>query len=204
MPVTRQQVDQFLELVRGLTFPADDQISLEAAIRVNAEAARQAVLTSFGVTLPTDPSGVQALDDLLNAMHSAVKPKLAARLVGGAISARDASLVTASLGAHLCELVRLRMSGEWGFAEYEGERYPVLILSPGNFMAVPQKAGKQFANGKSDSVQFFFGLAAGLAQARARVANMSPEERQALKDRVAIHKEKMQARKLMSKEPKPD
>jgi len=196
MQVSKQQVERFLELVRGLTLTGD---SLESAIRANAEAAREAALNCFAVRLPTDPSGVQALDELLNAMHTAVRPRFAGRLRRRSISAQDISAVSASLGAHLCELVRPRMRGEWGFAEFEGERQAVLILAPGNLMAVPQKAGKQFANGKADSVRFFFGIAAAFAQARVQYANMSPEERLALKEKMAAYKERMRERKLRAK-----
>src|SRR5262249_55979435 len=70
----------------------------------------------------------------------------------------------------------------------------------GNFMAVPQKAGKQFANGKTDSVGFFFGLAALFAKGIARVAKMSPEERKALKDKVARIKAASKKRKTLTPE----
>ena len=46
-------------------------------------------------------------------------------------------------------------------------------------------------------LSFFFGLAAAFAKGRARIANMSPDERQALKDKVARMKAASKARKAM-------
>ncbi len=194
--VTRQQVEQFLDAVHDLKLSTNDESTLEVALAHNAQMAREAVLRCFDVVLPTDASGARVLDDLLNAMHDAMRPSLIKRLIGGQVSI-DAKAVSASLGAHLCELVQLNTPGKWGYAEFRGVREVVLVLSPGNFMAVPQKTGKQFVNGKSDSIELFFGLAAAFAKGRARIANMSPDERQALKDKVAGMKAASKARKAM-------
>lgn len=195
--VTRQQVEQFLDAVRDLKLPTNDESTLESALAHNAQMAREAVLRCFDVVLPTDASGARVLDDLLNAMHDAMRPSLIKRHIGGKVSAVDAKAVSASLGAHLCELVQLNTPGKWGCAEFQGVREVVLVLSPGSFMAVPQKTGKQFVNGKSDSIEFFFGLAAAFAKGRGRIANMSPDERQALRDKVARMKAASKARKAM-------
>jgi hypothetical protein len=158
------------------------------------------------VVLSIDASGVNILDELLNSMHAAVRPNLLHRLAGRKISTDDAATVSASLGAYLCELVQVNTPGKWDYAEFEGTRQVVLVLASGHFLAVPQKTGKQFVNGKSDSIRFFFGLAAVLAKGRARVANMRPEECGALKDKVAKIKAANKARKeriaMMSREEK--
>jgi hypothetical protein len=147
------------------------------------------------VVLPTDASGVKVLDELLNSMRTAMRPNLLSRLVGRKSSADEAAAVSASLGAHLCELLQLNTPGKWEYVEFEGVRQVVLVLSPGNYLAVPQKTGKQFLNGNSNSIGFFFGLAAAFAMGRAVTASMSPEERIALKEKVARRKAAGKVRK---------
>ena len=64
MQVTRQQVEQFLDVVRDLKLPTDDESTLEGALAHNAQIAREAALRCFDVVLPTDASGARVLDDL--------------------------------------------------------------------------------------------------------------------------------------------
>ena len=89
------------------------------------------------------------------------------------------------------------MGGHWGFKEFKGQRYIWLILGPDHALAVLQKAGKQFANGQEGSVQLFFGIVSTMATAKARIANLSPEDREALKAKAqqaqAERKAKLQA-----------
>jgi hypothetical protein len=206
MQLTLQQVEQFLREVRGLSLPSSAESLLATALANNAQVARDTALHCFGVTLPIDPSGVAVLDDLLNSMHHAMRPSFTSRLFGRRISSADSDAVAASLGAHLCQLVQPHVGGEWGFADYLGSPQFVLILAPGNFMAVAQKAGKQFVSGESESVKFFFGLAGAVSRGRARIAAMSSTERQALKDKVVARRVASKARKAsitaMSKEEK--
>ena len=62
----------------------------------------------------------------MNAMHEAMRPSLIKRLTGGKVSALDAKAVSASLGAHLCELVQLNTPGKWGSRSFRGVREVVL------------------------------------------------------------------------------
>ena len=59
---------------------------------------------------------------------------------------------------------------------------------PAHFYGCSQKAGKEFTNGRADSIEFFFGIAGAFAKGRALAASMSPKHRLALKQKVANRK----------------
>jgi len=201
MQVTQIQVREFLTATRNLNVWPSETSELEHAVQEKAARTREAVRHCFAIEVPTDFAAVNMLDDLLNAMHEAMRPKFWSWRFGKNCLPDDAAAVSASIGSCVGELAKSRMGGEWGYREFQGERHIMLILSPSVTLAVLHKAGKQFLNGKSDSIQLFFGIAGALAAAKAKFENLPQKERDALKAKMERERTERKTRmQTMTKE----
>ena len=155
MKVTRSQVRSFLDSARNLPGLPSDLADLEPAVLANSQRARELVKTHFGFTLTPDATGLKTLDDLLNAMHVAMRGAIG-KWFGRKIPPTEATIVAESLGAFFGEVVQSELGGSWGFQNYDGQSYVALHSCSGTSFFIIQKAGKQFENGEEDSVQFFY------------------------------------------------
>ena len=71
MRITRIQVTDFLNAVRALPPLPEELPALESAIAERAALTEQLVPRHFGISITRDRAGVEALDQLLNAIHDA-------------------------------------------------------------------------------------------------------------------------------------
>ncbi|MGB7845178.1 MAG: hypothetical protein WBL63_06155 [Candidatus Acidiferrum sp.] len=179
MKLTGSQTREFLDAVAALPPLPTDVSGLGPAIETRAQLTGKLVVQCFGIQITNDSAGVQLLDQLLNAMHDSMNLHGLAKWSSREASEADANLVAVSLGALFGEINRARFEGEWDLAEIQGRRFIVLSTPHGQKFTPLQKAGKQFLNGKEDSILFTFGLVGKIAEAAARIAKLSPEEREA-------------------------
>jgi hypothetical protein len=105
----------------------------------------------------------------------------------------EPGLVCASLGILFGEIYRSQLGGIWEFAEFKGQQFLALAAPGGRKYSPIQKAGKQFLNGRQDSILSMLGFSLKLAQAAARIAELSPEEREALRQHALEDVEKRKA-----------
>ena len=193
MRLSPLQVTDFLTSVRALPPLSEDPSSLDSVMAERATLTEQLVQRDFGVSITRDRAGVEALDQLLNAMHDATRLHGLAKWFQREPSRGSVESVCASLGVLFGEIYRSHLGGTWEFADFQGQRF-LAVAAPGGHKYSPiQKVGKQFLNGQQDSILFMFGLPLKLAQAAERIAKLSPEERDVRRKRALEEVEKRKA-----------
>jgi hypothetical protein len=172
-----------MELIDSLKdlpdFPAEPE-QLASAIRKQAKVGQSAAQRFFEVNLTSDSAGVKLLDELLNAMHAAVRPGFLSRVTGQKIPEADAARVGATLGAFYGEILREKSNGKWVRNSVGGSQFAALALTNKRSVTPLHKVAKQFSNGQEDSIWVFHAFMGRMATAAARANSMSQEERAAL------------------------
>lgn len=181
MELAREQIRQFLDEAAGLKWSALESSGFAPILAERAEITQELVERHFGLQISMDESGVKALDELLTGMHEVMQPEKAEP---ASAAAADCVAVCESLGTLFGEIARKHIGGDWGVADFKGQQFVALVTAAGGKLAVMQKAGRQYLNGKEDSVLFMFDVARSMSQAAMRVAVLSPEEVEAHRQQV--------------------
>lgn len=180
MELAREQIRQFLDEAAGLKSSALESSGFAPILAERAEITQELVWRHFGLQISMDESGVKLLDEILMAMHDVMEPEKAET---GSMAGVDYVTVCGSLGTLFGEISRKHTGGDWGIEEFNGRQFVALVTAGGK-LAVMEEAGRQYLNGKEDSVLFMFGVARTVSQAAARVAMISSEEREARRQRI--------------------
>jgi hypothetical protein len=181
MELACEQIRQFLDEAAGLKSSALESSGFAAILAERAEITQELVERHFGLPISMDESGVKALDELLMGMHDVMKPEKAEP---ESMAAADYVTVCETLGTLFGEIARKHIGGDWGIGEFDGRQFVALVTPASGKLAVMEKAGRQYLNGKEESVLFMFGVARTMSQVAARVAELSPEEVEERRQRV--------------------
>jgi len=200
MKIAVEQVEDFLASFDDLRNLTDEPGALASNIQKYAERGRAEARRCFEVELTTDDDGVKALDDLLTAMHEALRPGMVGRLRGERISIDSMSRVALTLGCFYGEVLREQSQGKWKFVEWQGKRIVTLALTARASVTPLEKVAKHFMNGADDSLWKFHAFNRVLARTARKVNSMSPEERVAFQAKLdAAKEERKQKRREQGK-----